>query len=131
MTTPPRPEVLTLPATIAPGDIPVVCRHLTKVAVGNRAAVVLCDLGNLTRPDAVTLDALARLQLTAQRLGITIALTGTSSDLIELLTMSGFDTVLPVCLVSRVESIGQSELREVSGGVEEETDPTDSPVRDL
>ena len=46
-------------------------------------------------PDAVTVDALARLQLAARRHGCTVRLRHASQDLVELLTFMGLRDVLP------------------------------------
>jgi hypothetical protein len=47
-------------------------------------------------PDVVTVDALARLQLAARRVGRRIRLRGTSDDLIDLITFCGLDEALGV-----------------------------------
>ena len=56
-----------------------------------------CDVSGITEPDAVTLEALARLQLIAQRLGTSIRLANASPQLVDLLTLAGLTDVLPVC----------------------------------
>ena len=65
-------------------------------------------------PDAITLDALARLQLTLSRLGLELCLRNPSTELQELIVFVGLGDVL------RVEAGGQAEQREQSLGVEEE-----------
>jgi hypothetical protein len=45
--------------------------------------------------DAVTLDALARLQLAARRCGFELRLRGSSSELRELIGFAGLNEVLP------------------------------------
>ena len=65
-------------------------------------------------PDAVTIDALARLQLSSRRIGWELRLRHASRELRELLTFVGFDGVL------RLETGGQPEEREQGVGVEEE-----------
>ena len=65
--------------------------------------------------DAETVDALARLQLAARRLGCRLRLRGASSELRELLDFMGLaDAVL------RLEAGRQTEEREQRVGVEEE-----------
>ena len=46
-------------------------------------------------PDALTLDALARLQLAACRCGFRLCLRGSSPELRELIGFAGLDAVLP------------------------------------
>ena len=78
-----------------------------------RPSTIVCDVGSLA-PDAVTIDALARLQLTARRLGGEVRLRHASSELQELLDFVGLRAVL------RVEAGWQPEEREQRVGVEEE-----------
>jgi STAS domain len=85
-----------------------------------RPSTIVCDVGALA-PDAVAVDALARLQLTARRHGLEIRLRHASSELRELLTFVGLHHVLGV------EAGGEAEQREQRVGVEEErefADPT-------
>ena len=65
-------------------------------------------------PDALTIDALARLQLSSRRVGLEIRLRHASNELQELLAFVGLDEVL------RLEAGGQPEQREQRVGVEEE-----------
>jgi hypothetical protein len=88
------------------------------------ANVVTCDLGGLRDPDAGTIDLLARLQLTARRLGGSIQLRHACDDLQDLLAFVGLDDVLPVCSGLPLEAQGQVEERE-QVGAEERVDPAD------
>jgi len=83
-----------------------------------RPSTIVCDVGALA-PDAVTVDALARLQLTARRLGMEMRLRHASSELQDLLAFVG------LCTVLRVEAGGQAEQREQRLGVEEEREVDD------
>jgi hypothetical protein len=58
---------------------------------GNR--VVICDVDAL-EANAMTVDALARLQLTAVRHGLRIRLRGASLELLELIGFMGLENVL-------------------------------------
>ena len=72
-------------------------------------------------PDALTLDALARLQLSARRQGRQLRLREPSTELRELIAFAGLSDVL------RVEPSRQAEEGEQRVGVEEEReldDPT-------
>lgn len=88
----------------------------------NSSDLVLCDVV-LVDPDAVTVDALARLQLTARRLGCRVGLRSAGFELRDLLDFVGFREVLPLVAASRLEPRGQAEEREQALGVEEEADP--------
>jgi hypothetical protein len=83
-----------------------------------RPSTIVCDVGALA-PDAAAVDALARLQLTARRLGHEILLRDASTELQELLDFVGLRDVL------RVEAGGQAEQRKQRVGVEEERDLDD------
>jgi len=65
-------------------------------------------------PNAITLDALARLHLSLRRLGLELCLRNPSSELQELITFVGLGDVL------RVEAVGKAKQREQRLGVEEE-----------
>lgn len=56
---------------------------------------VICDVGGVVAPDAVAVDGLARLQLTARRLGLEMKLRGVPAHLQELLELTGLEGVLP------------------------------------
>jgi ABC-type transporter Mla MlaB component len=72
-----------------PGLCDRVCALLTEAD-----EVVRCDVAGV-EPDAVTVDALARLQLAAVRRGCAICLCNASPALLELVCMIGLDHVLP------------------------------------
>jgi hypothetical protein len=85
---------------------------------GSRASTIVCDVGAVA-PEASAVDALARLQLNAQRLGLELRLLHASNELQELIAFAGLDQVL------RVEAEGQTEEREERRGVEEERELDD------
>lgn len=123
-----RPVVLTLVGPVVSSDIGELCVRahtmLVDVEVGRP---VVCDVGALGMPDAVALDALARLQLTAQRLGHRVRLRDASPELRALLARAGLCDVVPPESSSVVESQGQPEDGEEPRGVEERReldDPT-------
>ena len=86
-----------------------------------RPSTIVCDVGALS-PDATAVDALARLQLAARRIGLEIRLRHASSELRGLLVFVGLDDVL------RVEVGGQTEEREDRLGAEEERQLDDPAV---
>jgi ABC-type transporter Mla MlaB component len=125
----PRPEsdpiILVIGGPIARARIPRICERVRVLLEGSHADQVVCDVGGLVDPDAVAVDALARLQLTARRLGRRIGLRHASGELQELLTLMGLGDVLPLSALLPLEPRGQAEEREQARGVEEEADPAD------
>jgi ABC-type transporter Mla MlaB component len=79
---------------IARDDLPGLCERVCALLEGSGADIALCDVRGV-EPDAVTADALARLQLAARRRGCQARLRGASSDLLELLAFMGLRDVLP------------------------------------
>ena len=79
---------------IARGDLPGLCDRVCSLLESNGAGLALCDVRGV-EPDAVTVDALARLQLGAKRHGCQVRLRGASDDLLELLAFMGLRDVLP------------------------------------
>lgn len=76
-------------------DVAVLCERLRRVLTGTDAEVVV-DVRSLAA-DAVTLEALARLQLTARRVGRRITLRRVSPDLDSLVAFAGLADALPGC----------------------------------
>jgi anti-anti-sigma regulatory factor len=72
--------------------------------------------------DIGTVDALARLQLSARRLGRRLRLREVPLELRELIELAGLSRVLGV------EPVGQAEEREVALDVEKRVQPGDLPV---
>ena len=121
----PTTIVLAIDGRIARADIPALCERVHVLLEGCDAELVVCDVGTLVDPDAVTVDALARLQLTARRLGRRVRLRDPCGELQELLALTGLGDVLPLAAPSGLQPSGQAEQREQAGGVQEEADPVD------
>ncbi len=121
----PRATVLVLSGRIARGDIPALCERARALLEGSEAGLAVCDVGTLVDPDAVTVDALARLQLTARRLGRLVRLRDACVELQELIALMGLGEVLPCDARSGLEPRGQAEEREQACGVQEEADSGD------
>jgi hypothetical protein len=127
---PSQPErstaVLVIAAPLHICDVPGLCDRLRVLLQGSDATVVACDVRALA-PDAISLEALARLQLTARRLGARIRLQRASPDLERLLSFAGLAGVLacPVAAL-RVERERQPEQREHPRGVEERVERDDA-----
>lgn len=69
-------------------DVRALCARLRALARAAGGGEVVCDVGALA-PDARSVDALARLQLTARRLGCPIRLRHVSRELGGLLSFLG------------------------------------------
>ena len=78
---------------IARSDLPGLCARLCGLLAASDADVALCDVHDV-RPDAVTVDALARLQLAARRHGCRVILRTASAELRELVAFMGLEDVL-------------------------------------
>ena len=111
----PSTIVLRVGSPIELADVPVLCAQLSALIGVGGAKRVVCDVGALVDPDAVAVDALASLQLTALRLGCVLRLRRASPYLQELLAFMGLADVL-----LRLEVERQVEEREQRLGVEEE-----------
>jgi ABC-type transporter Mla MlaB component len=124
---PPEPNttVVVLSGRIARGDIPALCERIRALLKSSDVRPVVCDVGALVDPDAATVDALARLQLTARRLGYRVRLRGACGELQGLLLLMGLSEVLPIGPELPLEPRGQAEEREQARRVEEEADPDD------
>ena len=75
-------------------DLPGLCNRVCVLLERSEARVVLCDVRGV-EPDAVTVDALARLQLAARRRGCQVRLRYASDELLELVDFMGLTDVLP------------------------------------
>jgi STAS domain len=80
---------------------------------------VVCDVGAIVAPDAVTVDAMARLKLGAGRLGRSVVLRRASPELASLLGLMGLRDVVRL-LALPLEPERQPEQREQVLHVEEE-----------
>ena len=118
--------VVVLGGPIAPADVPALWERLRGLVVGSEADFVLCDVAALVAPDAVTVDALARLQLTARRSGCRVRLRHPCGELQDLLGLMGLSDVLGPALP--VKPGGEIEQREPPLRVQEEGDAGDPIV---
>jgi hypothetical protein len=106
-------------ATVTRTDVPDLCAALSALVGGRDPGVVVCDVSAVVKPAVVTVEALARLRLTARRHGWRLALDGVGPDLRGLVGLLGLAGQLP-------ETGRESEEREQPGGVEEVVDPRDA-----
>jgi ABC-type transporter Mla MlaB component len=79
---------------IAREDLPGLCGRVCALLEQSGAGIAYCDVAGV-EPDAVTVDALARLQLAAQRQGCQIRLRHASDDLLDVVAFMGLADVLP------------------------------------
>ena len=77
---------------ISRADLPGLCGRVCSL-LSTAGEVVRCDVAGV-EPDAVTVDALAKLQLAATRRGCSICLCNTSPALLELVELMGLSNVL-------------------------------------
>jgi ABC-type transporter Mla MlaB component len=78
---------------IARTDLPGLCDRVCALLGESGAELAFCDVGGVD-PDAVTVDALARLQLAARRYGCRVRLRHASRELVELVEFMGLENVL-------------------------------------
>jgi hypothetical protein len=105
-------------AAVTRADIPGLCAGLASLLRGRGGGVVTCDVTAVARPDLVTVEALARLRLTARRHGWRLVVGGAGPDLLGLVRLLGLADAL-------LEVGRQPEQREQPGGVEEVVDGRD------
>jgi len=75
-------------------DLPGLCGRVCALLGECGADVALCDVTGV-QCDAVTVDALARLQLAARRHGCQVRLRHASDELLDLIAFMGLRDVLP------------------------------------
>jgi ABC-type transporter Mla MlaB component len=79
---------------IARDDLPGLADRVCALLRADAPGEARCDVTGV-EPDAVTVDALARLQLAAQRVGCQVRLGNASVELRELIAFMGLQDVLP------------------------------------
>ncbi|MEU6286359.1 STAS domain-containing protein [Streptomyces sp. NPDC005047] len=112
------PAVLVLPGPVSRGETPRLCDEARALLEATRAGVIVCDVGGLGPPGLAVVDLLARLELTARRVGGRIRLRDPDPALHALLDLVGL----------RFETEGQVEQREPPLRVEEAVEPGDPAV---
>jgi len=94
MPTPGSHEVaFAISGPITRDDLPGLCNRVCALLAESGSVVVRCDVDGVD-PDAVTVDALARLQLAARRHGCEVQLRHASEPLLELVELMGLTNVL-------------------------------------
>lgn len=89
----PSELVFAIHGPVARDDLPELCDRVCAFLAESPAAIAYCDV-SAADPDAVCVDALARLQLAAKRRGCVITLRNASSALVGLVELMGLTHVL-------------------------------------
>lgn len=89
-----HPVAFAIHGPIERADLPGLCDRVCVLLRAQGPGAVLCDVRGID-PDAVTVDALAQLQLAARRLGCRVRLCNASEALLELVELMGLADVLP------------------------------------
>lgn len=90
----PRRLELAIRSPLARPDLPGLCTRLRALLHGAGTTTVVCDVGDALT-DAVLVDALARLQLTAREHGCELRVRNASAELRDLVAFCGLEDVLP------------------------------------
>ena len=112
----PTTIVLSLGGPLARADLPALCDRGRALLDASSADVLVCDASGLAEADAVAVDAVARLQLTARRLGRRICVRHAPMELEELLRLTGLAEICGL----RAKLEREPEEREDPLRVEEE-----------
>ncbi len=89
----PQTVVFALDGPMARTDLPLLCEQIGALLETTGAEIALCDV-SAVEPDAMSVDALARLQLAARRRGCRARLRGASGELLDLVAFMGLRDVL-------------------------------------
>ncbi|MFN2452416.1 MAG: STAS domain-containing protein [Candidatus Dormibacteria bacterium] len=90
---PPPPLLLAIHGPLSRDDLPGLTARVCASLAAARPASVLCQVAGVA-DDAVAVDALARLQLAAQRYGCRVRLLGASAQLCSLIELMGLSDVV-------------------------------------
>jgi len=104
--------VMVMEGPIVSAEVTALCECVRVLVADSGVELVVCDVGALTNPDLATVDALARLQLTARRLGGQVQVRRPCEALQSLLALAGLSEVVPLNVGSGFDPGGQAEERE-------------------
>jgi ABC-type transporter Mla MlaB component len=85
--------VFTLSGPVSSRELPDLRHRIEALLEGNDASEMVCHVAAV-EPSAVTVDALAQVQLLAQRRGCCVRVTGASEELRELIAFMGLGDVV-------------------------------------
>ncbi|SFK48068.1 STAS domain-containing protein [Streptomyces pini] len=137
--------VLAADGPVTRAGIPRLCERLHRVLNRTRTDPVVVDAGEFCAADMVTVEALARMQLTARRMGRRIRLGEADDELLRLIAWAGLDGAVPTVGAGAgavpcrgrsagSEARGQPEQGEQPRGVQkgvERGDPAAGHLHDL
>ena len=89
----PHAIAFTIHGPIERADLPGLCDRVCALLQRARPEIAYCEVGGID-PDAVTVDALARLQLAGKRRACQIRLRGASDELRALIAFMGLADVI-------------------------------------
>jgi hypothetical protein len=119
--------VLVIGDPIARSGIPELCERVRTLLENCDCELVVFDMSAFLHPTLPVVDALARLQLTARRLGCRVRLLDPGDELSDLIALVGLGDVVRLYPGLPLEARRQAEEWKEAGGVEEEADPRDPP----
>ena len=90
----PKTIAFAIQGPITRADLPGLCNRVCALLRAETPEVAFCDVRGVDR-DAVTVDALCRLQLAASRCGCQVRLRHASPELLDLVEFMGLRDVLP------------------------------------
>jgi ABC-type transporter Mla MlaB component len=90
----PKTTAFSIHGPISRDDLDGLCDRVCAIFRAETPEVAFCDVGGIG-PDAVTVDALCRLQLAASRCGCQVRLRQATPELLELVELMGLRDVLP------------------------------------
>lgn len=122
----PRTVVVVVGGPIAAAGVRRLCDHVRALLERGDAQVVTCDLGGFDTPDLGIVDALARPQLTARRVGGRIRVRTAGAEVLLLLILAGLADVVPACVGLGAGVGGEPEAGEHCR-VQEVVDVADPP----
>lgn len=122
---PPSSIVLVLSGPVADDHVVGLCERVRGLLERSEADLMICDVGALDDPDAATVDLVARLQLTARRLGRRVRLLDACGELQDLIELTGLSEFVSFSGELPLEPRGEVEQREPPSGVQKERDPDD------
>lgn len=114
-----RTIVVSIDGEFAGTDGPALCTRVRHVLEASGVDVAIIDVTELTEPELGAVDALARVLLTARRLGRDVRFRHASRELQKLLALVGLEGVVPLCRGSGLEAGGKAEEREQARRVKE------------
>jgi ABC-type transporter Mla MlaB component len=88
----PKPVTFAIRGPISREDLPGLCDRVCALLRASESPVALCDVHGV-EPDAVTVDALCRLQVAAKRCRCQVRLRHASPELLELVDFMGLSEV--------------------------------------